>query len=88
MQEIEERLRQPIPTINPDMTLPAEIAQRIAASAEVGAAAYGRHKEGGDESKVLLLLHAGVLIHPAVCFMLPCSSTGGAQLACIWWPRM
>jgi hypothetical protein len=51
MQDIEERLRQPVPVVNPDMTLPADIAKRISSAADSGGAAYGQHKEG-DESTV------------------------------------
>lgn len=50
LQEIEARLRQKVASVNPDLSLPADIAART--SAAPGSAAYGQHKGGDTASKV------------------------------------
>lgn len=51
LQEIEARLRQPVPAVNADLSLPQEIAKRIFASPGLAEAVYGQHKEH-DASQV------------------------------------
>ena len=51
LQEVEARLRQKVATVNPDLSLPQEIAKRVSA-APGSAAAYGQHKQGDTASKV------------------------------------
>lgn len=50
LQEIEARLRQKVASVNPDLSLPIEIAKRV--SGAPGSAAYGEHKGGDTASKV------------------------------------
>jgi hypothetical protein len=51
LQEVEARLRQKVAAVNPDLSLPQEIANRVSA-APGSAAAYGQHKQGDTASKV------------------------------------
>ena len=46
LQDIEQRLRQPIEAVNPDMSLPHSIAARVSGQPGTGQV-YGQHKEGG-----------------------------------------
>jgi hypothetical protein len=46
LQDIEQRLKQKIPPVNADMSLPQSIAARV--SGQPGSRqVYGQHKEGG-----------------------------------------
>lgn len=46
MQDIEQRLKQQIPPVNADMSLPQNIAARVSEQPGSGQV-YGQHKEGG-----------------------------------------
>jgi len=46
LQDIEQRLRQAIEAVNPDMSLPQSIAARVSGQPGSGQV-YGQHKEGG-----------------------------------------
>ncbi|BDA42848.1 ATP-dependent RNA helicase DDX1 [Coccomyxa sp. Obi] len=62
LEDIEARLRQKIASVNPDLSLPKDIAARI--SAAPGSAAYGQHK-GGDTASKDIMEHVEAL-KPAV----------------------
>ena len=69
-QGIEARLRQPVQAVNPDLTLPPDIAARVSAPAGSAEAAYGQHREGDTSSKVRLIWPTGcarAVVAPAGC---------------------
>jgi hypothetical protein len=47
LQEVEKRLSRPVPALAPDLSLPPDIAARLAGSGGAGSQ-YGRQRGGGD----------------------------------------